>query len=126
MYEEFGCILLLVLAFYYRYDLTVLDLGITDRHSFIARLLERSHTAQRLDSLPEHTARQFCGWVSGLFQPETCISDELMSACPPQDFYLLVPTLFSQSVLACHTEAMSLETLKGGLECTVSRVSSFK
>jgi len=42
-----------------------------------------------------------------------------MSSCPPQDFYLLVPTLFHHIVLACSTNNLSEEGLKGGLEYLV-------
>ncbi|KAI9793533.1 MAG: mediator complex subunit [Peltula sp. TS41687] len=116
VYEEFGCILLLVLAFVYRYDLTPLDLGVSRSESFISQLLERGHRSQTLDKLSEERNKQLGGWIHGLFAADNGISDELMSSCRPQDFYMLVPTLFDQSILACHANFMSLETLKGGLE----------
>jgi mediator of RNA polymerase II transcription subunit 5 len=40
-----------------------------------------------------------------------------MSACPPQDFYLLMPTLMHQIVLACNSGNLGEEALRGGLEC---------
>ena len=39
-----------------------------------------------------------------------------MSQCPPQAFYMLVPILFDQSVLACRSNVLSIETMRGGLE----------
>lgn len=117
MYEEFGCILLLVLAFVHRYDLTALDLGITNSESFIAQLLEKGYTSHHIDELSEERSKQLGGWIHGLFEADNGISDELMSSCRPQDFYMLVPTLFDQSIMACQANVMSLETLKGGLEC---------
>lgn len=42
-----------------------------------------------------------------------------MSSCPPQDFYLLVPSLFHHIVLACSTNNLNEESLKGGLEYLV-------
>lgn len=117
MYEEYGCILLLVLAFVHRYDLTALDLGITNGESFVAQLLDKGHTSVLIDELSEEKNRQLDGWIRGLFEADNGISDELMSSCRPQDFYMLVPTLFSQSILACQANVMSVETLRGGLEC---------
>merc|ERR1712098_356075 len=38
---------------------------------------------------------------------------------PPQDFYLLVPTLFHEIVLGCSTKNLSEDALKGGLEYLV-------
>lgn len=45
------------------------------------------------------------------------ISDEPMIHCPPQNFYLLVPTLLEQSIHGCKSGALALDMLKGGLEC---------
>ncbi|KAI9801264.1 MAG: mediator complex subunit [Piccolia ochrophora] len=115
VYEEFGCTLLLVLAFVHRYDLSAYDLGVATPDSFVANLLEKGHASMPLNSLSEEQSEQLGGWIRGLFETNG-ISDELMSSCRPQDFYLLVPMLFSQSVLACHSNVMDMETLKGGLE----------
>ncbi|KAI9832948.1 MAG: mediator complex subunit [Phylliscum demangeonii] len=116
VYEEFGCILLLVLAFVHRYDLTAADVGIAGREPFVARLLTQGHQSQRLEQLSEAGRQQLGGWIRGLFEADNGISDELMSLCPPQDFYMLVPTLLQQSILACTADVMSRDTLKGGLE----------
>jgi mediator of RNA polymerase II transcription subunit 5 len=116
VYDEFGSILLLVLAFKYRYNLRPYDLGISDTNSFVFRLLEQGSTSQRLTDLTETQNKNLGAWVTALFIAEG-ISDESMSSCSPQEFYLLVATLFSQSLGACEAGKLEFETLKGGFEC---------
>lgn len=119
VYEEFGSILLLVLAFVYRYNLSTVDLGLHDNQSFIGKLLIRGALSRSLDELSEQEKGQLDGWIRGLFNfaDGGGLGDEPMTNCPPQDFYLLVPTLFHQLVLACRTGYLTDEGLKGGLEC---------
>ena len=40
-----------------------------------------------------------------------------MSTCTPKEFYMLVPTLFDQSLKAYQTGMLALDTVKSGLEC---------
>ncbi|KAI9701579.1 MAG: mediator complex subunit [Candelina mexicana] len=115
VYEDFGGILLLVLAYVHRYELSIADLGLSNDGSFIARLLATESISQRTEDIPQEQNEHLGGWIRGLFEAEG-ISDELMSSCPPQEFYLLVPILFSQSVAACDAAVLDLDTLKGGLE----------
>ncbi|EEP81932.1 conserved hypothetical protein [Uncinocarpus reesii 1704] len=115
VYDEFGSILLIVIAFKYKYDLTPLDLGIDSPDSFVLRLLETGAASQRLDDLTEKQKQNLGAWIAALFVAEG-ISDESMSSCSPQEFYLLVATLFSQSLLACEAGKIEFETLKGGFE----------
>jgi mediator of RNA polymerase II transcription subunit 5 len=118
VYEEFGSILLLVLAFAYRYGLSPADLKISSADSFVAKLLTQGQLARPLEELSEQESAHIGGWVSGLFDSEAGgLGDELMSSCPPQDFYLLIPTLFQQIVLAFSVGRLTEEMLKGGLEC---------
>jgi mediator of RNA polymerase II transcription subunit 5 len=120
-YEEFGSILLLVLAFVYRYDLSTFDLGIQGNDSFIAKLLARGSISRSMDELSELEKKQLDGWIQGLYNAEGGgLGDEPMSNCPPQDFYLLVPTFFSNVMLAYHSGYISDDILKGGLECESS------
>ncbi|KAK8110423.1 uncharacterized protein PG998_006880 [Apiospora kogelbergensis] len=120
VYEEFGSILLLVLAFATRYDLTVADLGIRSPDSFIAKLLSNGTISKPLEDLSEQQQGHLKGWIQGLFDNESGgLGDELMSSCPPQDFYLLVSTLFYQTVLALSTDRLSEESLKSGVEFLV-------
>ncbi|KAL2110864.1 hypothetical protein VUR80DRAFT_588 [Thermomyces stellatus] len=128
VYEEFGSVLLLLLAFTHRYELTPGDLGIRSRESFVAKLLTQGHLSRSLDELTELENGHLNGWIHGLFDTAGGLGDELMSSCPPQDFYLLIPTLFLNISLAFAAGALSEETLKGGLECeyhqSVSRLAS--
>lgn len=120
VYEEFGAILLLVLSFTYRYNLSTFDLGIRNSDSFVAKLLNRGHLSRKMEEMSDAESQHLNGWIQGLFDNESGgLGDELMSSCPPQDFYLLVPTLFHETALACSTKHLSDETLKGGLEYLV-------
>ena len=120
VYQEFGTILLLVLAFTYKYDLSASDIGIRSVDSFSAKLLFQNSRSRALDELTTQEQSNLNGWIRGLFDNESGgLGDELMSSCPPQDFYLLIPTLFHQIVLACSTNNLNDETLKGGLEYLV-------
>ncbi|KAI0436198.1 mediator of RNA polymerase II transcription subunit 5 [Xylaria telfairii] len=120
VYEEFGAILLLVLAFVYRYNLTAIDLGIRSSDSFVAKLLNQGQLSRPLDELTDSEKLHLDGWIQGLFDTETGgLGDELMSSCPPQDFYLLVPTLFHNIMLALDTKYLPEESLKTGVEYLV-------
>ncbi|KAK2742232.1 mediator of rna polymerase ii transcription subunit 5 [Colletotrichum kahawae] len=120
VYEEFGCILLLVMAFAYRYNLSVSDLGIVSPESFVSKLLGQGHQSRVFDELSEQQKGHLDGWIHGLFNSEAGgLGDELMSSCPPQDFYLLVSTLFQNIVLAFSTGHLSEESLRGGVEYLV-------
>ncbi|KAI0398259.1 mediator of RNA polymerase II transcription subunit 5 [Xylariaceae sp. FL0594] len=120
VYEEFGAILLLVLAFVYRYNLSTADLGIRSPDSFVAKLLSQGQLSRPLDELSETEKGHLNGWVQGLFDTENGnLGDELMSSCPPQNFYLLVPTLFYNITLAYGTRWLSDEDLKTGVEYMV-------
>lgn len=116
VYDEFGSVLLLILAFKYRYDLTQYDLGISDSQSFVWTLLDRGSCSMKLEDLSEKQHKNLGQWISALFIAEG-ISEETMSSCSPQEYYLLVPTLFSQTVGACEMGKLEFDTLKGGLEC---------
>ncbi|KAK0719808.1 mediator complex, subunit Med5 [Lasiosphaeris hirsuta] len=120
VYEEFGSILLLLLAFVYRYGLSPADLGIRSADSFVGRLLSRGHLSRPLEELTDQEKSHLNGWIHGLFDTEAGgLGDELMSSCPPQDFYLLMPTLFQQIVLALSSRNLTEELLKSGLEYLV-------
>lgn len=118
IYEEFGAILLLVLAFVHRYNLSAVDLGIRSLDSFVAKLLNHGQLSRPLDELTDAEKVHLDGWIQGLFDTEARgLGDELMSSCPPQDFYLLVPTLFQNIMLALDTKYLADEGLKTGVEC---------
>ncbi|KAM0715490.1 hypothetical protein Q7P37_008988 [Cladosporium fusiforme] len=120
-YEEFACILLFLLAAIHRYDLQAADLGLTQDNNFIMKMLQRVPQSSQISDLTEEQSKQLAKWIEGLYATDeqgetTGIGDEVMSQCPPQAFYLLVPVLFDQSVLACKSNALSINTILGGLE----------
>ncbi|KYK56835.1 Mediator of RNA polymerase II transcription subunit 5 [Drechmeria coniospora] len=120
IYEEFGAILLLVLAFSYRYGLTPADIGITSPESCVARILTRAHISRQADELTEQEKAHIGGWVHGLFDSEAGgLGDDLMSSCPPQEFYLLVASVFQNIVVAYAHGHLSDESLKSGIEYVV-------
>lgn len=115
VYDEFGSILLLILNFKYRYDLKPYELGISSDDSFVLKLLDRGSCSQKLEDLTEKQNKDLGAWIGALFIAEG-ISEETMSTCSPQEFYLLVTTLFSQSLGACEAGKLEFDTLKGGFE----------
>lgn len=120
VYEEFGSIFLLVLAFVHRYNLDIADLGTRTPDSFTARLLSSGHLSRQYEDLSEQEKGQLGGWIQGLFDPESGgLGDELMSSCTPQDFHLLISSLFYQTVLAFSTDRLTEESLKSGVEYLV-------
>lgn len=119
-YEEFASILLFTLAVIHRYDIRSSDLDLLG-DNFIARLLDGLSSSKPPAEMPQEQASQLEKWIEGLFAVDehgetSGIGDEVMRQCSPRDFYLLVPTLLEQSVLACRYNALSLESFKGGLE----------
>ncbi|KAG5927239.1 hypothetical protein E4U42_002434, partial [Claviceps africana] len=117
IYEEFGSILLLILAFSYRYNLTAADIGITSSDSSVAKILSRAHVSRARNDLTDQEKGHVTGWIKGLFDSDSGgLGDDLMSSCPPQDFYLLVATIFQNIVVAYTYGYLSDEALKGGVE----------
>ncbi|KAI5810438.1 mediator complex, subunit Med5 [Pyronema omphalodes] len=118
VYEEFGYILLLVLTVIKRYSLTLNDLAFSHpvkNESFIAQLLRGLATAKHIEDLTTSDSHaQLGGWIKELYEGEG-ISDELMMSCRPQDFYLLAPTIFSQSMIAIQRSILDLDTVKEAL-----------
>lgn len=120
VYEEYGAILLLVFAFSYRYNLSPLDIGIHSADSHVARIITKSHILRPLDELSEQESEHVTGWINGLFDNEAGgLGDDLMSSCPPHEFYLLVAPIF-QSIITAYTYGyINDESLKGGVEYLV-------
>lgn len=118
VYEEFGAIMLLVLAFAYRYKLSGADMGIQSPDSRVAQIISRAHVSRQIQDLTEQENQHLGGWVHGLFDSEAGgLGDDLMSSCPPQDFYLLISTLFQNIVVAYGDGYLTDESLKSGIEC---------
>ncbi|CAO2658456.1 Nn.00g061790.m01.CDS01 [Neocucurbitaria sp. VM-36] len=116
VYDEFGAVLVLVMAFVNRYELTYHDIGI-GHNSFVARLAGRGSRSLLPDEMTEEQDKHLGSWLKGLFDADKeGLSNDVFASCRPQDFYLIVPTLFRQIVLACSTGVLSFETVKSGLE----------
>lgn len=115
VYDEFSSIFLLVLTFVFRYKFTPTDLGI-NAESFVAAYISRGTTSLMLDELSEEQSKHLESWIKGLFGPDG-ITEEVTGSCRPQQFYMLVPTLINQVVLACSEGHLTWETIKNGLEC---------
>ncbi|KAF2490783.1 Med5-domain-containing protein [Lophium mytilinum] len=115
VYDEFGAILVLILAFVHRHELTYHDLGIQPG-SFISQILERGHLSIPADELTDEQGRHLGGWLRGLLTEDSAAIDDVMKSCRMQDFYLLMPTLFSQIIYACSAEVLSMDSVKGALE----------
>jgi mediator of RNA polymerase II transcription subunit 5 len=108
-------VFLLVLSFIYRYEFSHAELGIA-KESFVARYLAQNHQEYLESQLTEEQSRHLGSWVKGLFDPDG-ITEEVTASCQPQQFYMLVPTIFSQTILACSAGVLSIDTIKSGLEC---------
>ncbi|KAL2753906.1 hypothetical protein ACRALDRAFT_1041677 [Sodiomyces alcalophilus JCM 7366] len=120
VYEEFGSVLLLPLAIAYRYNLSASDLGAKSAESFVAKLLYQGSLSRPSDNLTDETKGHLDAWIRGLFDQEAGgLSDDLISCCTPQEFYLLVPTLFQHIVMAFRTGHLPEDGLKGGVEYLV-------
>ncbi|KAG6003697.1 hypothetical protein E4U21_001805 [Claviceps maximensis] len=120
IYEEFGSILLLILAFSYRFNLTAADIGIVSPDSSVAKILSRAHVSRERDDLTDQEKGHVTGWIKGLFDSDSGgLGDDLMSSCPPQDFHLLVATIFQNIVMAYTYGYLNDEALKGGIEYLV-------
>jgi mediator of RNA polymerase II transcription subunit 5 len=123
VYDEFGAILVLIMAFVHRFDLTYHDLGI-NHDSFVAQLLERGHHSIPPDELTNEQGKHLGSWLRGFYDADKeGLSNEVFASCRPQDFYLIVPTLFSQTVMACSADVLSMDSVKGGLECELHSIS---
>lgn len=120
VYEEFGYILLFVLTVIHRYNLTVYDLGNVPEDSFVPQLLKKGSKNQTMEILSASGDGMYAllgRWVRALYEDGEGISDDLLSSCRPQDFFLLVPTLFAQSIEAFNRNILDMTILKSGLEC---------
>jgi mediator of RNA polymerase II transcription subunit 5 len=93
-----------------------MDLGARSPSSFVRRLIESESADQNINEMDEGTSKHLGDWISALFIAEQ-LSDELTSSCSPQEYYSLLPALCSQSLEACESGKLSLESLKSGFEC---------
>jgi hypothetical protein len=92
------------------------DLHITHPESFIRNYLNNGYNPIAANELAEAQKQKLGGWVKSLYE-SGIIDDELMSTCTPKEFHLLVATLFDQTLKACQSGVLAMDTIKGGLEC---------
>ena len=116
MYDEFGAIFLLILVTKARLGLSDSELGIRKKGGFLSEYLKHENYEQSLDDLSEEQKSHLGNWINALYLAEG-LSDELFTNCSPHDFYLLIPTLFRQSVIAYHLGKLTHDSLKAGLDC---------
>ncbi|QDS76596.1 hypothetical protein FKW77_007518 [Venturia effusa] len=114
VYDEFASIFLLVLAFVYRYQFSNTELGIS-KDSFVATYIVQGYQSLPADELDEEQMKYLGSWMKGLYDPEG-ITEEVTGACRPQQFYLIVPTIFSQTMLICSGGGLDMDIVKNGLE----------
>ncbi|KAG9255248.1 mediator of RNA polymerase II transcription subunit 5 [Emericellopsis atlantica] len=120
VYEEFGSILLLALAFVYRYGLEPSDLGLYSPGSAVRKIITQSHVGRPDAQLSAREKEHVNGWLLGLFDTEAGgLGDDLMSSCPPQDFYCLAASLFQSIVVGYAHGYITDEALKSGVEYLV-------
>ncbi|KAG8527883.1 uncharacterized protein KY384_006799 [Bacidia gigantensis] len=121
VYDEFGAVLLFINAVRARYLLSsltsdpVILQNSNDEDSFLSKYFKTSSVSKSPDSLSPHESEILSSWLKSLYETEG-ISDELMSACAPSEFHLLIATLLDQSIKAVHARIITLDTLKGGFE----------
>ncbi|KAI1002732.1 Mediator of RNA polymerase II transcription subunit 5 [Podosphaera aphanis] len=119
VYEEFGSILLLLLCFVKRYDLTPICLGPRAPDSFVLKILQASQSSFPSPASPM-IQTHLNSWILSLFSPENSgLTDDLMSSCPPQEFYLSIPALFYSIVIASSSYNLASTTMASGLEYLV-------
>jgi hypothetical protein len=117
VYDEFGAVLVLVMTFMYRYDLTYHDIGIS-AESFVARLVTKGHESILPDEMSDEQGKHLGHWLKGLYDSgNEGLSNDVFASCSPREFYTIVPTLFQQTVMALSAGILSFESVKGGLEC---------
>lgn len=105
------------MVFMYRYSISPPDIGI-GHDSFITRLIESCNHSIAPDDLTEEQGKHLASWMKGLYDSgNEGLSNDVFASCRPQDFYLIVPTFFSQTVMACSAGVLSHETVKSGMEC---------
>nr|Q0USP2.3 RecName: Full=Mediator of RNA polymerase II transcription subunit 5; AltName: Full=Mediator complex subunit 5 [Parastagonospora nodorum SN15] len=116
VYDEFGAVLVLVMTFMYRYDLTYHDIGI-GAESFVARLMTKGNQSMLPDEMTDEQSKHLGHWLKGLYDAgNEGLSNDVFASCSPREFYFIVPTLFKQTVMALSAGILTFESVKGGLE----------
>lgn len=108
---------MLVMAFILRFELSHHDIGLADG-TFIAQFIAKGHHSMTPEEMTSDQEKYLGNCLKGLYDADKeGLSNDVFASCRPQDFYLIVPTLFSQTVMACSHGVFSFDAVKGGLEC---------
>ena len=112
VYEEFGSILLLVIASKQRLNLSMSEMGM--QAGFVAEFLDQEGIENA--TLSDESLIHLSDWIYAFYVAEA-LSDEVTTSCSPQEFYMLIPNLLRQSVLAHQRGKLTHDALSDGLEC---------
>lgn len=112
LYDEFGSVMLLILTTKRRLGYTTSELGIK---GFVARYLDQEGIERSMGELSQPTVKHLGEWINALYVAEG-LSDDLTTNCSPQEFYMLIPTLIRQSVVAQQHGKLTGDAFKAGME----------
>lgn len=99
-----------------RLGLAKTELGIRKKDGFLAEYFSNADSEKGLETLSEEKTTHLGNWINALYLAEG-LSDELCTNCSPHDFYILIPTLLRQSMIAYQQDKLTHESLKAGLDC---------
>ncbi|PWN89161.1 Med5-domain-containing protein [Acaromyces ingoldii] len=99
------------------------DLLGTEDH-FLSTFTRSSSAVWSLSSLDASEQNLISRWVTALYDSDG-ISDELIRDSSPQFLLRMAPTLLSQSVHACISGVIDMDTLRGGLSYFLQDLLSF-
>ncbi|KAI6782859.1 uncharacterized protein J7T54_002018 [Emericellopsis cladophorae] len=96
------------------------NLGLYSQGSAVRKIITQSHVGRPDAQLSAREKEHVNGWLLGLFDTEAGgLGDDLMSSCPPQDFYCLAASLFRSIVIGYAHGYITDEALKSGVEYLV-------
>ncbi|KAG0020752.1 mediator complex subunit [Podila clonocystis] len=117
--EGFGNVLILFMTTVRRYELAgCLDTVLKDRHGFCYLWLLRTSSTippMSLSSMSTEMHALMGRWISALFD-SMGISDDLIQTSKPQMLLEIAPSVFEQSLAACHAGVIDSTTLNSGLD----------
>lgn len=115
IYEEFGSVLLLILTVKFRLGLQNDELGLSSSSGFVAQYLSFGQSEKQLSQMTAEEQKHLEEWINNLYFAEG-LSDEVTAHCSAMEFYMMVPTILRQSMMALAKGKLSEESLKGGLD----------
>lgn len=115
VYEEFGSVFLLIMTVKFRLNLRDDELGLASSDGFVARYLSSGQTEKELAQMTPEEQKHMGDWINNLYFAEG-LSDEVTSSCSAKEFYMMIPTLLRQSMMAHNKGKIAEESLRGGLD----------